>query len=92
MVVVTVWSMTTEPQPQPTDQASPPSNGDHSAKADNFLKREALISLVSAYGVGSGRLVNRALDGPYKSYYPHTFGLKSADVSFGLANLIIVNY
>ena len=54
--------------------------------------REASNSLVSAYGVGSGRPVNKALVGPYKSYSPHTFGLKSAYCSFGLANLIVVNY
>ena len=35
-------------------------------------------------GVGSGRIILKALDEPYKAYFPHTFGLKSADFLFGL--------
>ena len=35
-------------------------------------------------GEGSGRIILKALDEPYKAYFPHTFGLKSADFLFGL--------
>ena len=31
------------------------------------------------YGLGQGRLIHKALVGPCKAYYPHTFGLKSLD-------------
>ena len=33
---------------------------------------------------GNGRVAIKALDEPYKAYFPHTFGLKSADFLFGL--------
>ena len=36
------------------------------------------------FGAGSGRIIFKALDEPYKAYFPHTFGLKSADFLFGL--------
>ena len=36
------------------------------------------------FGEGSGRIIFKALDEPYKAYFPHTFGLKSADFLFGL--------
>ena len=35
-------------------------------------------------GEGNGRIILKALDEPYKAYFPHTFGLKSADFLFGL--------
>ena len=37
-----------------------------------------------SHWVGSGRIILKALDEPYKAYFPHTFGLKSADFLFGL--------
>ena len=36
------------------------------------------------YGLGQGRLIHKALVGPCKAYYPHTFGLKSLDFYFRL--------
>ena len=36
------------------------------------------------FGEGSGRIIFKALDEPYKAYFPHTLGLKSADFLFGL--------
>ena len=36
------------------------------------------------YGLGQGRLIHKALVGPCKAYYPHTFGLKSPDFYFRL--------
>ena len=40
--------------------------------------------------MGHGRLIYKALDEPYKTYFPHIFGLKSLEFLFLLVYLIVV--
>ena len=39
--------------------------------------------------VGHGRLIYKAMDEPYKTYFPHTFGLKSLEVLFRLYLIVV---
>ena len=60
-------------------------SGQHSLPSPH--RQDALISFLSQVRsilcvLDYGRLICKALDEPYKTYFPHTFGLKSLDFLF----------
>ena len=64
-------------------EKSPTSNSTAQPTQSAALWEKRRISGQSI-GAGSGRIIFKALDEPYKAYFPHTFGLKSVDLIFGL--------
>ena len=88
----TSLSRTTRPNQcqsvRPTDQTRPPSLSppisltfsQHAQPAEETANEPLFLQVRSIhYGLGQGRLIHKALVGPCKAYYPHTFGLKSLD-------------
>ena len=69
----------------PYKKACPSSNQYRKTKPVSHLSDEKSVeySGQSIRG-GNGRVAVKTLDEPYKAYFPHTFGLKSADFLFGL--------
>ena len=57
-------------------------------------RQDAIISFLSQVRsilcvLGHGRLIYKALDEPYKTYFPHTFGLKSLEFLFRLYLIVV---
>ena len=61
----------------------------HYYSTPSLHRQDAIISFLSQVRsircvLGHGRLIYKALDEPYKTYFPHTFGLKSLEFLFRL--------
>ena len=66
----------------------------HYHSTPSLHRQDAIISFLSQVRsilcvLGHRRLIYKAMDEPYKTYFPHTFGLKSLEVLFRLYLIVV---